>query len=83
LVVVLADLDRLEAALGLLAGIDANADAPRWGADDERLAAVERRARRTLGPSRFDRAMSVGSQASSAEVLASAQTAVEDLLTPG
>lgn len=81
LVVVLADLDRYEDAVRLLAGIDTHAQAPRWGEDHERLVAVEQRSHRALGAACFDRAWRDGSAASSAEVLALAQAAVEASLS--
>jgi hypothetical protein len=81
LVVVLAEVDRYEAAVCLLAGIDAHAQAPRWGEDHERLVAVEQLANRAIGAERFERARLEGSAASSAEVLALAHAAVEAALS--
>ena len=81
LVLVLVDLGQHEEAVRLLAGIEAHAEAPRWGEDHARLVAAEQRLHRALGGARFEAVRLEGSGSSSAEVLAGAEAAVEALLS--
>jgi tetratricopeptide (TPR) repeat protein len=76
LVVALAELGRYDDAVQLLAGIDANAQTPRWGEDDARLVSADRKARQALGADRFAAAVEAGSGLSGIAVLEFAETCV-------
>lgn len=76
LVVVLTDLGDHDSAARLLAGVEAHAQAPRWGDDDARLTAAENACRAGLGHQRHDEARAAGALASPVEVVDLAARAI-------